>query len=173
MALVKLKRKDNIAQLKLTRPKVLNILSIDLIKELSRHFKVFSDDPYIRAVILTGEGWVPCVVVDLKELVVLPNAADHFEWHGANSLMDIMRACPRPIIGAINVFAITGIKLALWCGFLIAAKSARFGDTHARVGIIQSWGLAQLLPRVVGISGAKQMSLIGEMTGTKTAQAWG
>ena len=173
MALVKLKRKDNIAQLKLTRPKVLNVLSIDLIKELSRHFKVFSDDTYIRAVILTGEGWVPCVVVDLKELVVLPNAADHFEWHGANSLMDIMRACPLPIIGAINVFAITGIKLALWCGFLIAAKSARFGDTHARVGIIQSRGLAQLLPRVVVISGAKQISLIVEMTGTKTAQAWG
>jgi len=68
MALVKLKRKDNIAQLKLARPKVLNVLSIDLIKELSRHFKVFSDDPYIRAVILTGEGWVLCVVVDLKSL---------------------------------------------------------------------------------------------------------
>ena len=112
------------------------------------------------------------MAVDLKELAVLLNAADHFEWHGANSLMDIMRSCPRPIIGEKN-FAITGIKIALWCDFLIAAKSARFGDTHARVGITQPRGLAQLLPRVIGISRAKQISLIGEMIGAKTAQAWG
>ena len=112
--------------------------------------------------------------VDLKELAGSSNAADHFEWHGANSLMDIMRACPHPIIGVINGFAITGgLELALWCDFLIAAQSARFGDTYARVGITPSWGLAQLLPRVIGVRRAKQMSLTGEMIGAETAQAWG
>ena len=54
--------------------------------------------------------------------------------------MDIMRVCPHPIIGAINGFAITGgLELALWCDFLIAAQSVRFGDTHDRVGITPSW----------------------------------
>ena len=166
MALVELERKDNIVQLKLARPKVLNALSIDLIKDLSTCVKALSDDPDIRTIILTGDGRAFCVGVDLKELAGSSNAADHFEWHGANSLMDIMRACPHPIIGAINGFAITGgLELALYCDFLIAAQSVRFGDTHARDEITPSWGLTQLLPRVIGVRRAKKMSLTGEMIG--------
>ena len=80
MALVKLVRKDNIGQLTLARPKVLNVLSIDLIKDLSTHVKGLSDDRDIRAIILTGEGRAFCAGVDLRELAGAPNAADHFEW---------------------------------------------------------------------------------------------
>lgn len=158
----------------LSRPEVLNALSIDLINELSIHFIALSDDTDVRAIILTGEGRAFCAGVDLKEVAGADNAAGHFEWHGANSLMDIMRACPHPIIGAINGFAITGgLELALWCDFLIALQSAQFGDTHARVGITPSWGLTQLLPRVIGLRRAKQMSLTGALIDAQTAEAWG
>lgn len=85
---------------------------------------------------MTGEGRAFCAGVDRNQLAGSSDAADHFQWYGANSLMDIMRVFPHPIIGAINGFAITGgLELALWCDFLIAAQRARFGRTHARVGL--------------------------------------
>ena len=57
-----------------------------------------------------------------------------------------MESFDRPIIGAVNGFAITGgFELALACDFLIASTSARFADTHARVGIMPGWGLSQKL----------------------------
>ena len=139
MALVKFTKKDNFAQLTLSRSEVLNALSVDLINELSIYFIVLSDDSDVLAIILIGEGRAFCAGVDLKELAGTDSAAGHFEWHGANSLMDIMRACRHPIIGAINGFAITGgLELALWCDFLIASQSAQFGDTRARGGITPS-----------------------------------
>jgi enoyl-CoA hydratase len=160
--------------LTLSRPEVLNALSVKLIDELSIQIISLSYYTDVREIILTGEGRAFCAGVDLKELAGEDNAAGHLEWHSANSLMDIMRACPHPIIGAINGFAITGgLELALWCDFLIAAQSAQLGDTHARVDITPSWGLTQLLPRVIGLRRAKQMSLTGDLIDAQTAEAWG
>ena len=57
--------------------------------------------------------------------------ADHFDWLGANSSIDIIRVCPHTSIGAINGFAVTGeLELDLWCDFLITGQRARFGDTR-------------------------------------------
>ena len=86
----------------------------------------------------------------------------------------MMRACPKPIIGAVNGYAVTGgLELALQCDFLIASDAARFADTHARVGITPSWGLTQILPRLVGVSRARQMSLTGQFIDAATARDWG
>ena len=79
-----------------------------------------------------------------------------------------------PIIGAINGFAITGgFELALLSDFMIAGESARFADTHARVGIVPGWGLSQKLPRIIGIQRAKEMSFTGNFIDAQTAGKWG
>jgi enoyl-CoA hydratase len=80
----------------------------------------------------------------------------------------------KPVIGAINGFAITGgFEIALMCDFLIASPDARFADTHARVGVVPGWGLSQRLPRLIGINRAKELSLTGNYLDADTACAWG
>jgi enoyl-CoA hydratase len=85
-----------------------------------------------------------------------------------------MRACDRPIIGAINGFAVTGgFELALACDILIASTVARFADTHARLGLMPGWGLSQKLPRIIGVARAKEISLTGNYLSAEQAAAWG
>ena len=85
-----------------------------------------------------------------------------------------LRAFDRPVIGAVNGFAVTGgFELALACDFLVASTDARFADTHARVGILPGWGLSQLLPRRIGIGRAKELSFTGNYLGAEQALEWG
>ena len=83
-------------------------------------------------------------------------------------------ACRKPVIGAINGVAITGgFELALACDVLICSSAARFADTHARVGILPTWGLSQRLSRLIGPYRAKELSLTGNFVDASTALAWG
>ena len=59
------------------------------------------------------------------------------------------------------------------CDILLGAAEARFADTHARVGVVPGWGLSQRLPRLIGWSRAKQMSLTGNYIDAHTAERWG
>jgi enoyl-CoA hydratase len=69
----------------------------------------------------------------------------------------------KPVIGAINGAAVTGgLELALYCDFLIASDRARFADTHARVGLLPTWGLSVRLPQKVGVGMARRMSMTGD-----------
>jgi enoyl-CoA hydratase len=128
--------------------------------------------------ILTGAGDAFCAGLDLKEL----GAAAPAVLRGAGEagaapkvdLVEAMRRFPGPIIGAINGVAITGgFEIALNCDVLIASTQARFADTHARVGVMPGWGLSQLLPRWIGPSRAKELSLTGNFLGAERALQWG
>ena len=69
----------------------------------------------------------------------------------------------KPVIGAINGAAVTGgLELALYCDVLIASEKARFADTHARVGLMPTWGFRVRLPQKVGVGLARRMSLTGD-----------
>jgi enoyl-CoA hydratase len=125
--------------------------------------------------ILTGAGRAFCAGVDLKELSgsdgVLQQA-DAVE--GAGHIRFGMRAFKGPVIAAINGFAMTGgLELALNCDIRIASTAARFADTHARVGVIPGGRMSALLPRLIGLSRAKEMSLSGRMIDAETAERWG
>ena len=66
-----------------------------------------------------------------------------------------------------------GFELALACDVLIASEHARFADTHARVGILPGWGMSQKLPRLIGLSRAKEISLTGAPVFAQQAYEWG
>jgi enoyl-CoA hydratase len=69
----------------------------------------------------------------------------------------------KPVIGAINGAAVTGgLELALYCDILIASENARFADTHARVGLLPTWGLSVRLPQKIGVGMARRMSMTGD-----------
>jgi len=164
-----------VATTTLHRPQAMNALSRALRAALVAEFARLRDDAAVGVIILTGAGRAFCAGLDLKELGGETGAADDTESAVAGG--DVVRAvetCGKPVIGAINGFAITGgFELALACDLLIAARGARFADTHARVGIMPGWGLSQKLSRTIGIYRAKELSLTGNYLGAEQAEAWG
>lgn len=145
---------ERVRTLTLNRPQSRNALSAAL---RDRFFAALADaeaDDDIDVVILTGADPVFCAGLDLKELA------------GQTALPDISPPWPamtKPVIGAINGAAVTGgLELALYCDILIASEHARFADTHARVGLLPTWGLSVRLPQKVGIGLARRMSLTGD-----------
>lgn len=166
-------RDGSVAEITLNRPEALNAMSRAMVAALTQTIGDLSGDASLRAIVLTGAGRAFCCGLDLKEMAE-PGATGAFDWHGPGSLFDVAGACPHPIISAVNGYAITGgLELALLGDFLIADPAAQFADTHARVGITPSWGLTQVLPRLIGLNRARQMSLTGAFVDAQTAYEWG
>lgn len=166
---------DRVTTVTLNRPDALNALSRDLRLALIETFGRLADDPDTGVIILTGSGRAFCAGVDLKELSGEGKAAgDPLSDVDSFEAVEVVDACPVPIIGAINGFAVTGgFELALACDLLVASREARFGDTHARVGLLPGWGLSQKLSRLVGIFRAKEISLTGNFIEAEQAADWG
>ena len=170
--LMLVERDGPVAILTLNRPEALNALNRALRAEIVKTFNALKDDDSIRVVVLTGAGRAFTAGVDLKEA-----GETGFALGADGGDIDIAKAMiayPWPIIGAINGFAITGgFELALLCDVLVASENARFADTHARVGIMPGWGLSQRLPRLIGASRAKEISLTGSFVDARQAERWG
>ena len=166
---------DGVLVLTLNRPEAMNALSAALRAALIAAFRDLARDDAIGVVILTGAGRAFCAGLDLKELGgEAATRSDVGDAVATGDLIDTIAACERPVIGAINGVAVTGgFELALACDVLIASTAARFADTHARVGIMPGWGLSQKLPRLIGISRAKELSLTGNYCSAEQACAWG
>lgn len=172
MSLVILEKHDGYAIVTLNRPDEMNALSRDLRGEFVSVFEDCTADENIRVIILTGNGRAFCAGFDLKELG--SDNSDSAAQEVNNALAYAMDAFDGPIIGAVNGHAITGgFEMALACDVLIASENARFADTHARVGILPGWGLSQKLPRLIGLSRAKQISLTGAPVFAQQAYEWG
>lgn len=176
-----IERAGGVATLTLSRPNALNALSRELRRAIVEAFAALRSDASVGVVILTGAGRAFCAGLDLKELGgESTSPRDKTGGEDAESAitgLDVVGALEsfdRPIIGAINGFAITGgFELALACDLLIASTEARFADTHARVGIMPGWGLSQKLSRAIGIYRAKELSLTGNYLTAERAYEWG
>lgn len=166
-------KEGGIATVTLNRPEAMNALSSELRKAIAKAFRELQADDDIRAVILTGAGRAFCAGMDLKEMAAGASDESAFEDEG-DVIQDAMNAFDRPIIGAINGHAVTaGFELSLLCDILIASTEAKFADTHSRVGMLPGWGLSQRLPRLIGISRAKEISFTGNFISAQQAEAWG
>ena len=172
MNTVLLEKHPGFAIVTLNRPEAMNALSRELRRDFVQVFKTCAEDPDIRVVILTGAGKAFCAGFDLKELgsgdtVTAAEEAD-------NVIARAMKAYDGPIIGAINGHCITGgFEMALACDMLIASENARFADTHARVGMLPGWGVSQKLPRLIGLSRAREMAFTGAPVFARQAYEWG
>ena len=145
---------DRVRTITLNRPAARNALSSALRREFFAALRDAETDDAVDVVIVTGADPVFCAGLDLKEL------------GDTTELPDISPKWPpmsTPVIGAINGAAVTGgLELALYCDILIASERARFADTHARVGLLPTWGLSVRLPQKVGVGMARRMSLTGD-----------
>jgi enoyl-CoA hydratase len=152
---------DRIRTLTLNRPDARNALSAALRNRFFGALREADADDSVDVVIVTGADPVFCAGLDLKEL------------GDTTELPDISPKWPpmtKPVIGAINGAAVTGgLELALYCDILIASERARFADTHARVGLLPTWGLSVRLPQKVGVGMARRMSLTGDYLSAEDA----
>lgn len=167
---LKIARHDAVAQVTLYRPEAGNALSQALQQAIIDTFRQLDADDTVRAVVLHGAGTRAfCAGLDLGELsqgVDLINGA-------VDPVAAVARSI-KPVIAAVNGAAVTGgLELMLACDFALASQTARFADTHARMGVIPGWGLSQRLQRAIGTSRALQMSLTGTMVDAATALDWG
>ncbi|AQA05900.1 enoyl-CoA hydratase [Mycobacterium sp. MS1601] len=145
---------ERVRTLTLNRPQSRNALSAQLRQELFGALADAEVDDAVDVVIVTAADPVFCAGLDLKEL------GDSTELPDISPKWPTMR---KPVIGAINGAAVTGgLELALYCDILIASEHARFADTHARVGLLPTWGLSVRLPQKVGVGLARRMSLTGD-----------
>ncbi|HZN83417.1 MAG TPA: enoyl-CoA hydratase [Mycobacterium sp.] len=145
---------DRVRTLTLNRPQSRNALSAELRRQFFTALRDAEGDGDVDVVIVTGADPVFCAGLDLKELgdsSQLPDISP--QW----------QPMTKPVIGAINGAAVTGgLEIALYCDILIASEQARFADTHARVGLLPTWGLSVRLPQKVGVGLARRMSLTGD-----------
>jgi enoyl-CoA hydratase len=172
MNTVLLEKHAGYAIVTLNRPEAMNALSRELRGDFVNALAECRADPGIRVLILTGNGKAFCAGFDLKELGAgeAKTTADEAD----NVIADAMEAFEGPIIGAINGHFITGgFEMALACDILIASEEARFADTHARVGMVPGWGLSQKLPRLVGLSRAREIAFTGAPVFARQAYEWG
>ncbi|RAL47428.1 unnamed protein product [Cuscuta campestris] len=148
---------DGVAWVIINRPKSLNSLTKPMMADLAQSIKSLSADDSVRVIILSGSGRAFCSGVDLTA------AEDVFKGDVKDVEADPvaqMEICAKPIIGAIDGFAVTaGFEIALACDILVASNDAKFMDTHARFGIFPSWGLSQKLSRAIGVNKAREVSL--------------
>jgi enoyl-CoA hydratase/carnithine racemase len=158
-----------VATVTLDRPKRLNALTFEIYDELARTFEQLGREPDVRAIVITGRGRGFCSGGDqddiIKELLGRDTPALVAFTRATGRLIEAMRACRRPIIGAVNGIAVgAGAVIACACDLRIAAQSARFGFIFPKVGLSGAdMGATYLLPRIVGLGHASELLFFGDL----------
>lgn len=158
--------------LTLNRPARLNALSKPLLKELSEHLAATATDLETACVILTGAGRAFSAGADITDM--LERGPASYADPERLALWDAIQNFPKPMIAAINGFALGGgLELALLCDILIAADAAKLGTPEITIGSFPGDGGTQRLARLVGKSFAMQMILTGQLIGAELAERKG
>lgn len=160
-----------IAVLTINRPSVLNALNLATLDELRRALVDLRDDAGIRAVIITGAGDKAFVAgADIRELAVQRPTEGKEHARRGQQVFDLIESMGKPVIAAINGFALGGgCELAMACTLRLAADTARLGQPEINLGIMPGYGATQRLPRLVGRGAALDLLLTGRQVGADEA----
>jgi 2-(1,2-epoxy-1,2-dihydrophenyl)acetyl-CoA isomerase len=165
---------DGVARLTLNRPDRLNSFTVQMHEEVADALAGVGE---ARTLVLTGAGRGFCAGQDLGDRAVAPGQAvdlgESVEKR-YNPLIRRLVSLPMPVIARVNgVAAGAGANIALACDIVIAAKSARFIQSFAAIGLIPDSGGTWALPRLVGQARALGLALTGEPLGAEQAADWG
>lgn len=163
--------RDGIGLLTINRPKALNALNAVIIDELNHFCETAALDESIKVIIITGSGNKAFVAgADISEM--LPMSAEEAcrfsKW--GQSVFDRIEQLPKPVIAAVNGFALGGgCELSMACDIRIASENAKFGQPEVNLGIIAGYGGTQRLPRLVGKGMAMELLYTGEIIDAREA----
>jgi 2-(1,2-epoxy-1,2-dihydrophenyl)acetyl-CoA isomerase len=161
----------------LNRPDRLNSFNEAMHRALAKALDEAAGEIECRAILLTGAGRGFCAGQDLSEVAVadcaLPDLGatiDRFY----NPLVRRIRALNKPVICAVNGTAAgAGANIAFACDIVLAARSAKFIQSFARIGLVPDSGGTWFLPRLVGEARAKALAMTGDPVSAETAESWG
>jgi len=175
MSVVLLERKGKTAIIILNRPEAYNAMNSEAWKEITNAWIEVKDDPEVWTIILTGAGEKAfCAGQDLKEMAQLKKEAEREGRPYVSTLPEVSPVkymeMPKPVIAAINGFAIGGgLELALTCDIRIAADHARLGLQEVRQSLIPGAGGTQRLPRFIPFGVALEMLMTGDLVSAEEA----
>jgi len=161
----------------LNRPQRLNACNEAMLAALNTALSEAEADKSCRALLLTGAGRGFCAGQDLndrlakaEETTILGGAQEKFY----NPLVRQIRALPFPVVAAVNgVAAGAGANIALACDIVLAARSASFIQSFAKIGLVPDSGGTWNLPRLIGPARARALMLLAEPLPAEKAEAWG
>jgi enoyl-CoA hydratase len=161
--------------IKISRPNALNALNQATLAELDKSLQEAYQNKEVRGIILTGEGEKAFVAgADINELSVLNKEQALELARKGQHLFKQIEDCPKPVIAAINGFALGGgCELAMACHIRIATENARFGQPEVNLGIIPGYGGTQRLTQLVGRGKALELILTGDVISAQEAKAIG
>ncbi|MDP6156409.1 MAG: enoyl-CoA hydratase-related protein [Candidatus Thermoplasmatota archaeon] len=147
----------------------MNVLNSELLKELDCVLDEISNDDSL-VVIITGAGRAFVAGADIKEMMNMdPEEARRFAGIG-QSVFNKIEHLPKPVIAAINGFALGGgTELAMSCDIIFASEKAKFGQPEVALAVIPGFGGTQRLPRMVGRNIAKELIFSGNIIGADEA----
>ncbi len=155
---------NGICYLTVSRAEALNSLNEKVLTELYDAFTKISNDSNVRAVILTGEGKAFVAGADIAKMSELNSLEGRNMMKLGHSVMNLIEAIEKPVIAAVNGFALGGgCELAMACDIRIASDKAKFGQPEVNLGIIPGFGGTQRLSRLVGKGIAKYLIMTAEI----------
>ncbi len=157
-------RDGGVATITINRPKVLNALNAQTLDELRRVILACRHDDSVRCVIITGAGEKSFIAgADINELSVQTPTGGREHAMAGQHILDLIENLGKPVIAAINGFALGGgCELAMACTLRIAADTARLGQPEINLGIIPGYAGTQRLARLVGRGRALELLLTGD-----------
>jgi len=165
--------RGRVALITLNRPKALNALSPELMRELGEALSDFDANDGVGAIVVTGSEKAFAAGADIKAMkdwgYMDVYRADYItaEWETINRIR-------KPVVAAVAGYALGGgCELAMMCDFILAADTAKFGQPEINLGILPGAGGTQRLPRFVGKSKAMEMVLTGRMMDAAEAERCG
>lgn len=169
---------DGVACLTFNRPDRLNSFTVEMHREVAEVLDVAAADEGVRAVLVTGAGRGFCAGQDLSDRAVAPGSAPVDLGNSVEAyyapLVRRLTGMAKPVICAVNgVAAGAGANIAFASDIVIAARSAKFIQSFANIGLIPDTGGTWVLPRLAGQARALGLALTGEPLPAEKAEAWG
>ena len=170
---------DGVATLTFDRPDKLNALTFEVYADLRDLLAWIPERKDVRCLVITGEGRGFCSGGDVRDIIGVLLASDRERLldftRMTGAVVQNMRECPIPIVASINgIAAGAGSVIALAADFRVMARSASFAFLFTKVGLAGAdMGSAYLLPRMIGLSKATELLMLGETIDSATADALG
>lgn len=161
-----------VAVVRLNRPEARNALSQALRQRLAEQFSLLGQDDTVRCIVLTGGERIFAAGADLRAMV--DSTPIDILLLNNQRMWQAISSCPKPVIAAVNGFALGGgCELAMHADIIVAGEGAMFGQPEIKVGIMPGAGGTQRLARAVGKFKAFRMLLTGEPVSARDAEAMG
>ena len=170
-----IEKKDKIATIMLNRPRVMNAMSKEMIQALHAAVQEVALDEEINVVVLKGAGDHFCSGADIG---LFAEDIASYEWltamKGVGQIVRTLREMPQPVVTMLKGVAVGGgANLALAADFVVAADTARFCEIFVNIGLIMDYGGHYFLPRLVGLTKARELAMLGDEIDGRAAQSIG